>query len=377
MVCYWYDILEIGSKIRNYTNRKDIIMETAEKKTKSGNLPSKIARELMQFSEGENKPVRLPSERKLAERFSVSRRQVRLAIERLEERGLIVRKHGSGNYLLPKKVQIEAVNIVIPENIKADDPFYNALIAQFFFYTHENNIRLIPVKLSDYMLLNPELPVVLLAEPEKGNLIKLTSLAHNSKIISLVDISAERAENLCCVFYDDNLVGEQAANIISEHNHRNVLFLTGIKTQYPSAIKRHKAFLVRAYELGLNVRICECKMNYAGGYEAMKEYLYYRRDMHKDSRATIIFASTDWMAAGAYQAIGREGLSIPEDFSIIGCDDVPLAGQLRPTLSTFKLDIENFVEQVFSLIEQSFRRDLPARVVLNPKFIKRESLIYL
>ncbi len=349
------------------------------KTTKTTNLSAKIARKLIGFADNENKPVKLPSERTLAEKFSVSRRQIRLAIDRLSEKGLIVRKHGSGNYLLPKKIKTDVVNIIIPEDIKSDDPFYNSLIAQFFFYAHENNIKLTPIKLSDYMLLNPEVPIVLPGRIKKEKLLKLREMTIHSSIISLVDIEEQeqtKDENFCCLFYDDYFIGKQAAKIIAQYNHKNVLFLAGSKSEYLSSARRYESFLIKAYELGLNVKIMNCKMNYTGGYEAMSEYIR-ENNVNNRNRATAIFASTDWTAAGAYYAIAQAGLCVPEDFSIIGCDDVPLAKQLMPALSTFRLDIENLVEQTFSLIEQSWRTDMPAKVILKPKFIKRQSLIFL
>lgn len=47
----------------------------------------------------------LPSERVLAEELGISRVTARKAIERLVEQGLIVRKHGSGNYIAPRLEQ--------------------------------------------------------------------------------------------------------------------------------------------------------------------------------------------------------------------------------------------------------------------------------
>ncbi len=348
----------------------------AERKIiKSKDLSAKLARNIMQFAEGESKPVKLPSERQLAEKFSVSRRQIRLAIGRLEDKGLIVRKHGSGNYLLPKRIRTETVNFIIPEGIKADDPFYGTLIAQFFLYAHENNIKLVPVKISSQTLINPDIPVILPAIPNERELDILVKCERNSKIISLFDIPNQPKNNdFCWVFYDDHLIGKQAAEIIAEYNHRNVLFLSGIKTKVNSAIKRHQSFLTRANELGLDVTVYECKMNYRGGYEAMREFLRAYRDIRAAERPTAIFASTDWTAAGAYQAIWQEGHDIPDDFSVIGCDDVPLSRELKPELSTFRLDTYQLASQVFALIEQSWRMELPEKIILRPKFIKRQSL---
>ena len=87
-----------------------------------------------------------------------------------------------------------------------------------------------------------------------------------------------------------------------------------------------------------------------------------------------VFASNDWMAAGARQAMAEAGVKVPEEISLIGCDDVPLAGELEPGLATFRLDVGQFVEQTFATLEQAWRLQLPKKIVLAARFIERELL---
>jgi LacI family transcriptional regulator len=49
---------------------------------------------------------------------------------------------------------------------------------------------------------------------------------------------------------------------------------------------------------------------------------------------TAIFAANDATAFGALQAIQESGLSVPEDISLIGFDNVPVAGLVHPPLTT-------------------------------------------
>ena len=45
------------------------------------------------------------------------------------------------------------------------------------------------------------------------------------------------------------------------------------------------------------------------------------------------------MAVGVYQAVRRAGLRVPEDVSIVGYDDSPMATHIWPMLTTVKLPI--------------------------------------
>jgi LacI family transcriptional regulator, galactose operon repressor len=51
---------------------------------------------------------------------------------------------------------------------------------------------------------------------------------------------------------------------------------------------------------------------------------------------TAIFASSDQMAFGAYEAVRRRGLRVPNDVSIVGFDDLPEARWSSPPLTTVR-----------------------------------------
>ncbi|MFJ8019340.1 LacI family DNA-binding transcriptional regulator [Streptomyces sp. NPDC096311] len=64
------------------------------------------------------------------------------------------------------------------------------------------------------------------------------------------------------------------------------------------------------------------------GYEATRELLASKADF------TAIFAVTDMIAAGALKALRKAGVRVPEDVSVVGYDDIPLALDLCPELTT-------------------------------------------
>ncbi len=53
-------------------------------------------------------------------------------------------------------------------------------------------------------------------------------------------------------------------------------------------------------------------------------------------RPTAIFAATDESAAGVIEAARLRGLRVPEDLSLVGFDDAPLARLLSPPLTTVR-----------------------------------------
>lgn len=67
---------------------------------------------------------------------------------------------------------------------------------------------------------------------------------------------------------------------------------------------------------------------YRSGYQAMEEILA------EFPTCRAVFAASDEMAVGAIHAAVDAGRKVPEEISIIGFDDIPLAEQVRPLLST-------------------------------------------
>jgi LacI family transcriptional regulator len=63
-------------------------------------------------------------------------------------------------------------------------------------------------------------------------------------------------------------------------------------------------------------------------------------DTHKlldrDPQITAMFACSDPMALGIYNAVAARGLRIPEDISVVGFDDLPEAHWISPPLTTVR-----------------------------------------
>ncbi|MFE6285237.1 LacI family DNA-binding transcriptional regulator [Streptomyces sp. NPDC057877] len=63
------------------------------------------------------------------------------------------------------------------------------------------------------------------------------------------------------------------------------------------------------------------------------------------TRPTAIVCDDDKLAAGAYKALRRLGLRVPDDISVTGLDDLALATAIDPELTTVRLDAELFGER--------------------------------
>ena len=71
---------------------------------------------------------------------------------------------------------------------------------------------------------------------------------------------------------------------------------------------------------------------------------------------TAIFASNDDMAAAAISVAHRRGLDVPNDLSVVGFDDTPIATTVWPELTTVRQPIAAMAEAAINLLLHKIRR---------------------
>ena len=107
----------------------------------------------------------------------------------------------------------------------------------------------------------------------------------------------------------------------------------------------------------------------SSGLEGVKSLLSLR------SPPTAIFCSNDILAIGAMEGARESGISLPEDLSIVGFDDMKIASFVNPTLTTIRqpaYDMGKFGTEVLlhHIGEKSYK---PIRRILETSLIIRES----
>jgi LacI family transcriptional regulator len=59
--------------------------------------------------------------------------------------------------------------------------------------------------------------------------------------------------------------------------------------------------------------------------------------LRNPKRPTAVICSNDWTAIGALHALDAAGLRVPEDVSLVGFDDIPLASYTNPPLTSVRM----------------------------------------
>ncbi|MFE1251192.1 LacI family DNA-binding transcriptional regulator [Streptomyces sp. NPDC058766] len=114
--------------------------------------------------------------------------------------------------------------------------------------------------------------------------------------------------------------------------------------------------------------VAESDMTRESGYEAARHLL-------TDTDATAVFCANDLSAAGAIAAARDLGRSVPDDLSVVGFDDIPLAEDLYPTLTTVHVPQQELGRSATRLALHRRATDPPRRhVVLGSHIVVRDSV---
>jgi LacI family transcriptional regulator len=81
--------------------------------------------------------------------------------------------------------------------------------------------------------------------------------------------------------------------------------------------------------------------------------------LHLRHPPTAIFAANDDMAAGVIRVADRLGVRVPEELSVAGCDDIALARQIYPALTTINQPLSTMAEHAAVALITSIRNKRP------------------
>lgn len=90
---------------------------------------------------------------------------------------------------------------------------------------------------------------------------------------------------------------------------------------------------------------------------------------------TAIFAGSDLQALGVYEAARQAGLRIPDDLSVVGFDDLPVAQWVGPPLTTVRQPLVEMAAAAVRLLVSLARGEQPAhtRLELATTMVLRQS----
>lgn len=170
------------------------------------------------------------------------------------------------------------------------------------------------------------------------------------------------------VLVDNDQVGYLAADHLIELGHRSFAVIGG-KMDVSSTRLRLQGFKRRLEEGGF----CLSERWTQTGSFSMEAGMRMAESMFKgqEEMPTGLFCFNDQLAIGAIKTLRSLGFRVPEDISVVGCDNTYLAAVFSPELSTINIPVDQMgvlaVELLLERLEKNRRRskrvELPATLV--------------
>ncbi|WP_163192902.1 LacI family DNA-binding transcriptional regulator [Clostridium thermarum] len=195
----------------------------------------------------------------------------------------------------------------------------------------------------------------------------------NKNVPVIIINGAPTASKCNLVIYDEEVGTREAFEYLIGLGHKKIAFVRGrksfsydIKEKIYNEILQEKHFQYnKVIDVGKGNSI-EVVDNTQNKIEEV---------FTKEERPTAVFACNDLMAVGVLNACSKLSIKVPEELSVIGCDNTLIANISSPKLTSVDLDMKEIgrraAQELISTIEKSNRSK--SKIIMDTKLIIRDS----
>lgn len=280
----------------------------------------------------------------------------------------LARKHG----VQRRRTMGKNVAFVIDREMFNDcSNFYSSLISGIEteliknrYYFQFNSVDRKNIDLKDINLNFSDIMGVIFVGFYHDNLV--LELKNRSIPIVLLDYHLP-TEDIDSVLIDNTDGVLKACRYLSELGHSRIACISGDKT-LSSTQERLFGYQMAKELFGLlddPALLAECKGRIDQAHEAMN------RILDSNTSPTAVVTHNDVFAIGAMDAIKQRGLTVPEDISVIGFDDIAMARQMVPSLTTINVPKHTMgIMAVRRLLHITEGKEYPNKKILIPTKLK-------
>jgi LacI family transcriptional regulator len=171
----------------------------------------------------------------------------------------------------------------------------------------------------------------------------------------------------------DNFQGARMmTSYLLDQGHRRIAFVAG-PSNLTVANVRLQGYMAAMVERGLNI---EQNLIIAGNFDQPggERAALHIAQMSSHSRPTAIFAANDETAFGIMLGLARLGWHVPQDISVCGFGDLPMARLLSPPLTTVQVSLRDLgrmgAQKLFAMLKHEAVSELD---ILSTKVVERGS----
>jgi LacI family transcriptional regulator len=213
----------------------------------------------------------------------------------------------------------------------------------------------------------------ILITPARETTRALASVTEKGIRLALVDRPALGLQ-ACSVAVNDSYGGSLALTHLYDLGHRNIVLLTGSE-DIPQVADRNAGIRETLKEIPASGRpnIIELRLD---SMSASNAYSAIMKKLGSGIDFSGVICGNDLIALGAIRAFREKNISVPEDVSVIGYDDIDFAGSANVPLTSISQPAYELgcaaAELIISECENP-ERHVHQRVEFQPRLIVRSS----
>jgi LacI family repressor for deo operon, udp, cdd, tsx, nupC, and nupG len=172
------------------------------------------------------------------------------------------------------------------------------------------------------------------------------------------------------VSIDHRLAAKDAVLYLLAKGHRRIALINSDE-RYLYAQQRREGYRDALRDAGLPERADDVQV--VGGIDVALGELAARRLLALEQAPSAVFAVSDTLAVGAIKAGLAAGRRVPEDWAVVGFDDVPLASIFEPSVTTVAQPRRELGRQAMLLLLRRMAGERPESLTLGHVLIERRS----
>lgn len=175
------------------------------------------------------------------------------------------------------------------------------------------------------------------------------------------------------VYVNNYNASYEATTHLIEQGCRHLVHITGA-SEFPHTRIREGAFRAALLDHGITF---DEKLLMQGDYTPLSGFAAIRSILETGIPADGIFAANDQMAIGAIKALHAGGRKVPEDFAVVGFDNLPMASLVTPGLTTVQYPVYQLGYQTANMLADTLDGNRPdnPRLKLDYRLIVRSSTV--
>ncbi len=330
---------------------------------------------------------KIPSERVLSEMYGVSRTTAKATVLQLLSEGLVVRATGKGTFISEDldrdRLQVEQTGTVafVLNKRRAyrvpliEDAVYLSLSQSIQEEIGKKGMHLMTATVDDqdvgevvsYKALLDKVDGVVIAEPRSSQLAEYARAKHTPVVFAS---PSEEHSPIDTADIDNEQAGFEAARYLLNLGHRRIAYVKGPEAILATRL-RYEGFCRALAAAGESV---DAGLVASGEGWTIEDGAHaFTKLLAHDRPLTAVVCTNDLLAIGVLRTARANGISVPDQVSVVGCDNIELAAHSDPPLTTMDNHIRSIGRAAVRRLMDRIEGDdgPPQRILFPASIVKR------